>query len=366
MEHVGAAVIVKVNVDIGERDSVRVEESLEQKVIFDGIHLCDAEAICHHASGRRSTSGTHRDAQFAAGHIDEVLHDEEVARETHGLHDVELELYPLLQLGGQRGAIAAFRALVGEFRQVVGLELYAVELVISPEFVNLLLRVLGRQHYIAVLVAGELVKQFLLCDPRAVFLLGAEILGYLEERHDRGVVYRIGLALAENLQCVLQRLRQIGKHLGHLLLRLEPFLLRVAHTVRIHQIIVGGDADEAVMRFGILGVDEVGVVGADDLYAVAAREVDEHGVDPLLLLECLAVGSRDIRAVALQLYVIVVAEHTLEPLHLFLSLLYLARGDKARNLPAKTGRAHYQTFSVGGKSLLVGSGVVIEPVRMGL
>ena len=50
-EHLSASVVVEVGVDIRERDTVRIEESLEQKIVFYRVNLGDAEAVSHNGSG---------------------------------------------------------------------------------------------------------------------------------------------------------------------------------------------------------------------------------------------------------------------------------------------------------------------------
>ena len=102
MEHISAAIIVEVDVDIRQRDTVGVKESFEKEIILYRVDLSDAEAVGHHTTGRRSTSGTNAHTEFVSGHIDEVLHDKEVTRETHGLHYIELEAYALLQFRSER------------------------------------------------------------------------------------------------------------------------------------------------------------------------------------------------------------------------------------------------------------------------
>ena len=46
-EHLIATVVIEIDVDIRERDSVGIQEPLEQKVVFHGVHLCNAEAVCY-------------------------------------------------------------------------------------------------------------------------------------------------------------------------------------------------------------------------------------------------------------------------------------------------------------------------------
>ena len=98
LEHLAASVVVEVGIDIGERDTVGVEKTFEQQVVLDRVDLGDAQAVGDNRSGCRSTAWTYHDAQLVLSRVDEVLHDEEVARETHRLHDVQLELHSLVHL----------------------------------------------------------------------------------------------------------------------------------------------------------------------------------------------------------------------------------------------------------------------------
>ena len=126
-----AAVVVEVDVNIGERNTVGVQETLEQQVVGDGVDLRDAEAVGHGRSGGRSAARTHRHVQLLARGAYEVLHDQEVARETHRLHNVQLEFQPFLLLFGQLLAVAPVRAVHRQLGQIVGLELDAVEFVVT-------------------------------------------------------------------------------------------------------------------------------------------------------------------------------------------------------------------------------------------
>ena len=87
-QHLTTTIIIKVGINIRQRDTVGVKETLKQQVVFQRVDLGDTQAIGHHATCCRTTTRTHHDAQLIAGRIDEVLHDEKVARETHGLHDM--------------------------------------------------------------------------------------------------------------------------------------------------------------------------------------------------------------------------------------------------------------------------------------
>ena len=99
-QHSPAAVIVEVGIDIRQGDTVGIQETLEQQIVLQRVYLRDAQTIGNHRTGSRTTSRADHHAQLVAGRVDKVLNDEEVARETHRLHDVQLEtdtLYHLLR-----------------------------------------------------------------------------------------------------------------------------------------------------------------------------------------------------------------------------------------------------------------------------
>ena len=55
-QHPTSSVIVEVGIDIRERDTVRIEETLKQQVVFQRVDLRDTQAVGHHRSGSRTTS----------------------------------------------------------------------------------------------------------------------------------------------------------------------------------------------------------------------------------------------------------------------------------------------------------------------
>ena len=50
-QHLAAAVVVEVGIDIRQVDTVGVEETLKQQVVFQRVNLRDAEAVGHHRTG---------------------------------------------------------------------------------------------------------------------------------------------------------------------------------------------------------------------------------------------------------------------------------------------------------------------------
>ena len=124
---------------------------------------------------------------------------------------MQLKIDALLDLFAQRGGVAALGPLIGELAQVVGLKLDAVQVVVSAQLLDLGLGILLRQHHIAVLVAGKLVKKLLLGDAPAILLLSTEILRDGKVGHDGLVVDGVSLHLVDNLHRIGDGLGDIGK-----------------------------------------------------------------------------------------------------------------------------------------------------------
>ena len=99
-QHLATAVVVEVGINIGQRDTVRIQETLEQQVVFQRVNLRDTQAICHHRTSRRATTRSHPHVQYVACRVDEVLHNEEVTRKTHGFHDMQFEADTVVDLLG--------------------------------------------------------------------------------------------------------------------------------------------------------------------------------------------------------------------------------------------------------------------------
>ena len=269
-----AAFIVEVHIDIRHRDTLRVEETLEQEVVADRIQIRDAEAVRHARAGCGATSRAHGNAVPAAP-VDEILNDEEVVREAHERDGHQLEVQTLLLLGVQLFAVAPVRAFVGQVTKVSHG---------TAEFVAAVVLDL-----VSVLVLGNVV--FAVFDDVGVFLqmlvnLGQEVLRKLKFRQHVAAVDLVALHLLQHLQRVGECLRMLREQGGHLFLALEVLLLRVAQALGIVHHRIGGQADKAVMRRAVFLAHEVHVVGGHDLHAVLLRQLEDvGGVFFLLLVE---------------------------------------------------------------------------------
>src|SRR4029077_750859 len=83
-DDLGAAIVGKVDVDVGRVDTLGIEESLEEKIVADGIDVGDLKQV----DDKRSGGAAARDARhaLAAPIADEVGDDQEVGDEA-GLFD---------------------------------------------------------------------------------------------------------------------------------------------------------------------------------------------------------------------------------------------------------------------------------------
>ncbi len=295
-----------------------------------------------------------------ARRANEVLHDEEVSRETHRLHDVQLEFQPLGHLGRQRIAVTHLGAVHRQLGQIVGLQLYTIELVVPAQLVDLLRRLVFAHHHVAVLVARELVEQIALGVTLAILRLGAEILGNGERGHDGGVIDGVGLHAVAYLHRVGQRLGHVAEYGVHLGARLHPLLLRVEHSFGVVQILARTEAYQSVVRLGIGLVDEVHIVGTYQLYAAFSRQLLQVLVDLRLQRVHLVVRPFDGGFVKLELEIVILSEYALVPLYRLLGRSQIALGDSFRNLAAQTCRAADYTLVVLFQLEVVGTRTHIE------
>jgi hypothetical protein len=101
LDHAVAVALAEVHVEVGHGHPLRVQEALEQQVVLQRVQVGDGQHIGHQRARTGAPARAHR-AAVGLGPLDEVRHDEEVAREPHLQDGVELELQPL-DIGGPLG-----------------------------------------------------------------------------------------------------------------------------------------------------------------------------------------------------------------------------------------------------------------------
>ncbi len=86
--------LAEVDVEVGHRHALGVQEALEQQVVLQRVQSGDEQRIGHQRAGTRAAPRAHRTA-VGQRPLDEVADDQEVAREAHLQDGHDLELQPL-------------------------------------------------------------------------------------------------------------------------------------------------------------------------------------------------------------------------------------------------------------------------------
>ena len=120
------SVIIKVGINIRQRDTVRIQETLEQQIVFNRVDLGNSQTISYSRTGSRTTARSYRNAQFFPGSPDKILYNQEVTRETHRLHDMQLEVQTFLDFVRQWITIAGLCSFIRQLGQIISFQLDTV------------------------------------------------------------------------------------------------------------------------------------------------------------------------------------------------------------------------------------------------
>ncbi len=214
-----AAVLAEVDVEVGHRHPLRIEEALEQQVVAQRVEVGDAQRIGHQRAGARAAPWPDRHA-VPLGPVDEVGDDQEVAGKAHLPDGADLEGEALLVL----------RAL-GRTRGGVGEELGKARL--QP------CRGLLRHE----LVQGQ---------PLGRRELGQLVLAQFDRQR----------AAARDFHRIGECLGEVGEQFGHLGLGLEVLLVgEVLGPARVAEDVALGDAHPRFVGLEVIAVEELHRMG---------------------------------------------------------------------------------------------------------
>ncbi len=59
IDHLAAALVTKVNIDVRHRYPVRIEKTLKEKPVFQGVKIGDAKSVRDQRTGSRTTARPH-------------------------------------------------------------------------------------------------------------------------------------------------------------------------------------------------------------------------------------------------------------------------------------------------------------------
>ena len=227
IQHTSTSVIVEVHIDIRQRDTVRIQETLKQQVVFNRVNLRNPQTIGHCRTGSRTTTRPYRHIQFLTGSPNKVLHDQEIPRETHGLHNMKFELDTFACFFIQHFPITSVRTFQSQLFQIVGFQFDTIQLIIATQFFNFTMGSILAQHHVTIFVPCKLIKQIFFRIFLSIAFFRSEIFRNLKVRHNRSMVNAIKLYLVANCSRIRQCLRDIGKQFIHLRLGFHPLLLGI-------------------------------------------------------------------------------------------------------------------------------------------
>ena len=303
-DDLAAAGVVEVDVEVGHRGALGVEEPLEEQAVLEGAQVGDAQRVGRDGAGARAAAGTDADA-VVLGPVDEV-----------GDHEV----------------VAAV-ALLGDDRQ----------LHVDPVAHGLVEPVTG--------VAGLDAAPHLLAEPAVLGLAGRHVGARHVAAGGLGELDLAALGDGEGVVAGLRHAELVGPQRAHLRGRLDV----VAAAVELEPVGVGEplarrDADEGVVGRGVLGVVVVGVVGGDGREAHLLAQPEQVVADPLL----------DGDAVVHQLEEdVVLAEDVLQLRGLADGLVVLAQAQPRLDRAAGAAGADDEALAVLGEDLLVHAGLEV-------
>ena len=185
VNHAVAVGLAEVHVKVGHGHALGVQKALEQQLVLQRVQIGDLQRVGHQRASAGAAPRPHG-AAVVLGPVDEVAHDEEVARKAHFQNGVQLELQPL---------------------QIFGAALFALGLVGKAQAQALLQPV---QRSLAEVALDGVAR------------------GHRKVRQARLAQRQLQAAAAGNFSRVGQRRRHIGKQRLHFLAGFEVLLRREA------------------------------------------------------------------------------------------------------------------------------------------
>ena len=158
----------------------------------------------------------------------------------------------------------------------------------------------------------------------------------------------------------------VAEQLRHLLLAFQVLLSRIPHAGGIVQILARIEADQPVVRLRIVGHDEMGIVRSDIFNVMLGRQLQNHGIDPLLVFVHIRIPPGIAAAVQLHLQVVVVAENLLEFTNHRFGFVKSSVHNRLRQLAAQTGRTADNPLVICTQQLLIHARMVIITFGKGI
>ena len=297
------AFVAEVDIEIRHANALRIEEALEQQVVFHRVDAGYADAVGRDAAGA-GTASRADGYVLAARKIDEVVDDQIVIDISHLRDDVKLIPQPLFDDAARLVSVSPAHTLIAQPLEVVAVAL-SLQRVLSFEI-------------------GQLYHAELEFDVAA--------LGDLPRDVD-------GLGIGR-------------ERLAHLLLALDiEFVGGKLHIAPVLDGAVGLDADEDVLRAAVLLLGVVAVVGGDERDARLAGYTRYQRQDALLLGDAVVLYLKE---------EVVLAEDVAVFQRRRLCAVIVGIEQLARHLSREAGRHRDKPLAVFPQQLLVHPRLGIE------
>ena len=306
VDHLLPPFVAKVNIKVRHRHPLRVQKPLKQQVVLHGVNICNADTIGGNGPGAGATSRSHRYA-LILGVLHKIYHDQVIVRVTHLLYGVQLILQPLYIGLGRVLAVAAHHTLPAQLLEVS----------------------------VVVHTAGGLIIRQL------------------------GVTkFKIKVAAPGDLLRILQRLGHGSKGLCHLLFTFKVELIRVELQPGVlPQHMVGGNADQHLLNFGILPAHIVHIVGGYQGNTGFPAQAQQSGVYRLLFRNTVILQFQIVMFRTKQIAV---------PQGGLLCLVIIPLQQCLGNFPGQAGRQANQALMVLLQQIAVNARLKIKALRIAL
>ena len=111
--------VAEIHIEIGHTDALRVQETLKDQIVTDGVDIRNADAVCGNTARAGTTARAYRDA-LALGVVDVIPDDEVVIGIAHRFDDANFIAQAVLVGLRDIGAVTALQALPAElFKKIL-------------------------------------------------------------------------------------------------------------------------------------------------------------------------------------------------------------------------------------------------------
>ena len=294
-----AAVLTKVDIEVGHGDAFGVQEPFEQQTPAQRVQIGNGQGPRHHRPGTGTAARPHRNV-VGLGPLDEIGHDQEVAGKAHVLNHAQFEF----------GALTIrFGHLFTLFRAHIGGEDMLVQAHLQP-FAGLDHQGLG---------------------------LG-QILHLVRRQDGLALGHHEGAPLGDH-QGVVAGFGQIGEQGPHILGGFEIMLGRQAATVFLGQHHRLGDTQQRIMGIEHIAGGEERFIGGHQRQIHPVGQIDQGRFDAVL----------DHGAVALQLHIQTSGKGGVQPLQQILGRRVLAFVQQASDGAERAAGQQDQAIGMAGQ-----------------